>query len=189
MSAKPVILIMLLALLASFGGALAYRYVYFQAAPNGVPNFTSQQPSIAADVIGMRRPDYSLGSSSGAVVSASDFDGQVVLLNFWATWCKPCREEMPMLLEMHHAYESQGFKVVGIALDDVQQARDFAAELGVDYPVLVGSTDVMATVALYGNRSGVLPYSVLIDRQGTIRWAQLGIVDELELAQRLDELL
>ena len=86
-----------------------------------------------------------------------------------------------MLVQISREYQDRGLSVVGIALDDVQQARDFAAELGVDYTSRVWSTDVMAMVSLYGNRSGVLPYSVLIDREGIIRWAHVGILDETTL--------
>jgi peroxiredoxin len=78
---------------------------------------------------------------------------------------------------------------VGIALDDVEQARDFAAELGIDYPILVGSTDVMTAVTQYGNRSGILPYSVLLDRQGIIRWIYLGELKENELREQISRLL
>jgi peroxiredoxin len=189
MSAKPVIILLFVALLASIGGALAYRTVYFQAAPDQ-PNQSIGDPSAtAADLIGMKRPEYTLGSSTGEYVSADKFDGEVVLLNFWATWCKPCREEMPMLVRVNSDYQGKGFQVVGVALDDVQQAREFASELGVDYTILVGSTDVMAMVSLYGNRSGVLPYSVLIDREGIIRWAHVGIIDELILTEQIESLL
>jgi len=189
MRAKAVILVFSIALLASIGGALAYRMVYFQAPPQGQQGIADAQTATAQNVVGMRRPDYTLGNSSGKLVSAADFDGNVVLVNFWATWCKPCREEMPMLVNLHHDYELQGFQVVGIALDDVQQARDFATELGVDYPILVGSTDVMAMASVYGNLSGVLPYSVLIDREGIITWAHSGVLKEQELIRRIRELL
>ena len=130
-----------------------------------------------------------LGSSSGEQVSASSFDGSVTLINFWATWCKPCREEMPMLLGLYKSYAPAGLQVVGVAIDDVQQARDFAAELGVDYTILVGSTDVMVMAQSYGNLSGVLPYSVLIDRAGIVRWTHLGGLKEKELTRRIEELL
>jgi thiol-disulfide isomerase/thioredoxin len=121
--------------------------------------------------------------------SASDFDGRVVLINFWATWCVPCRAEMPMLSDLHQDYQGQGLQVVGIAMDDVQQARDFVMELGIAYPVLVGMADVMATGRVYGNRSGLLPYSVLVDRSGVVRWTHLGELSEADLLARAQPLL
>jgi len=189
MKSRHVILVLSLALLASMGGALAYRLVFFQQPFQGPQALAGEPPETKQGVVGTRRPDYTLGSDSGERISARDFDGQVVLVNFWATWCRPCREEMPMLVNLHHDYQDKAFQVVGIALDDVQQARDFAAELGVDYPILVGSTDVMAVVQLYGNLSGVLPYSVLIDRDGIIRWTYLGELKDEDLKGRIRELL
>ena len=183
------ILLLSIALLASMGGALAYRLVFLQQ-PFPAQHARASEPlETNKGVLGSHRPDYTLGSSSGERISAADFDGQVVLVNFWATWCKPCREEMPMLVGLHHAYQDKPFQVLGIALDDVQQAREFAAELGVDYPILVGSTDVMGVVRLYGNLSGVLPYSVLVDREGIIRWTHLGELKDEELRRQIDALL
>jgi thiol-disulfide isomerase/thioredoxin len=143
----------------------------------------------AGELLGTTRPDFSLGSTTGDVLTAGDFDGQVLLINFWATWCAPCREEMPMLSGLHERLAGQGFQVVGIALDDVQQARDFVEEMGIGYPIMVGSTDVMATGRSYGNRAGLLPYSVLVDRQGIIRWTSLGELELSELDARIEELL
>ena len=173
------------------GGATAYNFMSANQQPSlaslGSPAAAEQGES--TDMVGQRRPDYRLGSSDGSWVIAEEFDGVVVLVNFWATWCTPCRAEMPMLAELHRELAPLGFEVVGIALDDVEQARSFAAELGIDYPILVGSTDVMTAVALYGNRSGTLPYSVLLDRAGIIRWAYLGELEEDGLRREISRLL
>mgnify|MGYP001818690656 FL=1 len=141
------------------------------------------------DLLGKPRPDFSLGSTTGEILTADLFDGQVVLVNFWATWCKPCREEMPMLSDMYERLNEQGFTVLGVALDDVAQARDFIEELNIRYPNAVGGADVMAMGVAYGNRAGLLPYSVLIDRQGNLIWASLGELESEELEARVSELL
>ena len=149
-----------------------------------------QDPAPAAsEMVGQAMPDFSLGSTTGDIVTAGDFDGQVILINFWATWCAPCRAEMPMLSDLHERLSGRGFQVVGIALDDVQQARDFMEELQIHYPVLVGGADVMAVSVAYGNRTGLLPYSVLVDRQGIIRWTRLGILELSELEARIEAVL
>lgn len=191
MKARHVILIFSVAMLASFAGAFAYRYVYVQPWDGAALSAAqgSSEGAAGESVVGSPRPDFMLGSSSGEQVSASSFDGSVTLVNFWATWCKPCREEMPMLVGLYKAYSHSGFQVVGVAIDDVQQARDFATGLGVDYPILVGSTDVMVMARSYGNLSGVLPYSVLIGRDGIVRWTHLGGLKEKELIRRIEELL
>lgn len=141
-------------------------------------------PKEPADLLGQQRPDFTLASIDGRRVSISDFDGRVVLINFWATWCAPCREEMPMLSELHRQYTDRGLQVVGIALDDLQQVRDFVGDLQITYPVLVGATDVLAAGRRYGNRSSLLPYSVLIDRQGVVRWTRLGALRRAELLRQ-----
>jgi len=185
---RYVILLLSVGLLASFGGALAYRYVFFDSQARQGPSLSGEsQPAV--NLVGQQRPDFRIGSDTGEWVSADLFDGQVTLLNFWATWCAPCRKEMPMLVELYEEHSDQGFEVVGVAMDDVQQARDFAEDIGVTYTVLIGSTDVMAMVQSYGNLSGVLPYSVLIDRDGIIRWTYAGELDPDELARRVKQWL
>jgi len=185
MNRRTLILFVLTGLLAATAGWLV-RHAWL--APESRADETAYvgQPE---DLVGLPRPPFTLGSVDGSRISVAQFDGQVLLINFWATWCAPCREEMPMLAELHERFSGQGFQVVGIAMDDVQQARDFISEIGIGYPVLVGMTDVMAASLAYGNRAGYLPYTVLVDRTGVVRWTRLGALQAAEIAERIQALL
>jgi len=140
-------------------------------------------------VVGELRPDFRLGSTTGSFISAADFPGKVLLINFWATWCAPCRKEMPMLMALQEQNAAAGLQIIGIALDDMQNVRDFILELGIEYPILVGEGDVMQTNHDYGNLTGTLPYSVLVDRDGIIRWQYTGEIRRGEITQLLKEYL
>lgn len=94
-----------------------------------------------------------------------------------------------MLMELQSKYGSDGLQVIGIALDDAQSVGDFVSTYGISYPVLVGSQDVFVTSAAYGNSEGVLPYSVLIDKNGIIRWQYAGIIRFDKISSLLSELL
>ena len=145
--------------------------------------------SPGGNLIGEQRPDFHLGSSTGEFVTPGDFSGKTLLINFWATWCVPCRREMPMLVDLQTEYGPEGLQVVGIALDDVQSVRDFVTKYGISYPILVGEADVMSTNAAYGNVEGVLPYSVLVDKDGIIRWQYTGEIQADDVSKLLSELL
>jgi peroxiredoxin len=171
-------------LLGASGGWLFNRMLLTDAAA-----VAPAYPASPQELVGLQRPTFRLGSINGNWVSASDFDGQVWLINFWATWCEPCRAEMPMLDALHRELSPKGFQVIGIALDDVQAARDFVAELGLTYTALVGMADVMEAGRLYGNSAGMLPYSVLIDRDGTVRWTRLGELSRQQVLEQVRPLL
>lgn len=183
---KARLLLLMLAGLIGVGGGWMFTRLVLQDNP-APPQHTS--PPSPRELVGQRRPDFTLGGTTGELFSAADFDGSVVLLNFWATWCAPCRAEMPMLEEIYGEYSSQGVEIVGIAFDEVRAASEFAGELGITYPVLVGTGDVMAVGMAYGNRAGLLPYSVLIDRQGVVRQTWLGELDRSDLREHLEALL
>ena len=140
------------------------------------------------DVVGSPRPGFTLADVSGAPTPVSVYDGKLLLINFWATWCAPCVEEMPMLSTLQSRYASRGLQILGIALDDPEKAADFAADLGIEYPVLVGTADAVLVGRQYGNRAGMLPYSVLVDRQGIIRWSHLGALEPEELEAQITAL-
>jgi peroxiredoxin len=115
-------------------------------------------------------PDFTLHSLDGKDVRLSDFRGKAVLLNFWATWCEPCKIEMPWFVELQKQYGQDGLQIVGVSMDDdsPQDVAKFAKTMGVDYPILVGKESETDAVAnLYGGVQ-FLPVSIYIDRQGKI---------------------
>jgi peroxiredoxin len=174
----------LVALLAAVGGYVAAMRM---GGPPPAPAATRALATPEA-LVGQRRPDFRLVDAAGDPVTAADFDGQAVLLNFWATWCAPCVEEMPMLSRLQQDYAGQRLQVVGIAVDDAVRARSFADSLGLDYALLFGTGEAMLVGRRYGNASGMLPYSVLIDADGFVRWTHLGAVSREELDRRIAEL-
>ena len=180
------LVVTLVSIIAMLGGF--YLSARYYAEPVAAPGPVTRQASNGS-LIGGLRPEFSLGSNKGELVTPTDFAGKTVLINFWATWCGPCREEMPMLMDLQRNYGATGLQVVGIALDDAQSASDFVETYGISYPILVGEADVFATSAAYGNVDGVLPYSVLIDSDGIVRWQYAGIIQKNDITDLLSDLL
>ncbi len=116
----------------------------------------------------LRRPEFVMLDTEGKPRNISEWDGQVILLNFWATWCPPCRKEMPAFVQLYEKYKDRGFTIIGVAIDEKQAVVDFIDPMGVDYPVLIGDRDGLTLTREYGNRIGVLPYTVIINRKGEI---------------------
>ncbi len=114
------------------------------------------------------RPDYTLKDLEGKSRSAAEWDGKVIILNFWATWCPPCRREMPAFIDFQEAYESKGVTFIGIALDEKDAVVDFTDPLGMNYPILMAEEEGIQLAQDYGNRLNVLPFTVIIDRKGNI---------------------
>ncbi len=114
------------------------------------------------------RPAFTLPDLEGKMHSVSEWDGKVLLINFWATWCPPCRKEIPAFIELQDRYRDKGFVVIGIALDQKQAVIDFTDPMGVNYPILMGEDGAIELAKAYGNSLGVLPYTVIVDRKGKI---------------------
>ncbi len=184
---RQIILYTAVAILAATAGGVVATCRAQQASESLVEQAESKNAK--AGLVGQQRPDWSVPGLDGEPVTAADFDGQVVLVNFWATWCAPCRAEMPMLSEVDAEYREKGFAVVGVAMDEPGPAKEFLDSLGIDYPVAVGQADVMTMSRDYGNLAGMLPYSVLIDRDGVVRWTKLGEVHREELVEQVEPLL
>jgi len=116
-------------------------------------------------------PDFSLPDKAGSSVSLDDFDGQVVLLNFWASWCGPCREEMPLLVELHQRYEALGFTMLGINVEEDSAAADaFLRSVPVSFPILYDRENSVSK--LYDVIA--MPSTVLIGRDGRVRYIHHG---------------
>jgi thiol-disulfide isomerase/thioredoxin len=126
---------------------------------------------------------------SGQPGSLERWRGRVLVVNFWASWCPPCREEMPGLARINRQFASNGLQVVGIAVDSADKARESAAELGVNYPILVAGLEVIDLTRRLGNRAGGLPFTVVVDRHGKLVQTHLGLISEAELARIVAPLL
>lgn len=114
------------------------------------------------------RPHFTLADLEGEQRSISDWDGKVILLNFWATWCPPCRKEMPAFVELREELRGAPFEVIGVALDRADPVQDFIDEIGVEYPILLAELDGIQIMREYGNNLTTLPYTVVIDQNGNI---------------------
>jgi len=167
-----VLLFILVAVIAAAAGMLTQQSVH-------KPKQTNQ-----LGVVNSTRPDFSLADTEGNMRHIKEWDGKVVLLNFWASWCPPCRKELPDFVRLYDKYKDKGFVVVGVGIDKRQDLVDFMDQMGVEYPVMVAQTQGVALAQTYGDRLGALPYSVIIDRDGKIIETHINLLtyDQVEKA-------
>ena len=135
------------------------------------PNVTE---AVAGAEVGSMMPAYSAKYLDGAKLDLAAEHGHVVFLNLWATWCGPCRYEIPELQALHDKYAPKGFKVIGVSLDEsgVAAVKEFAAAQKMTYPIAIDPEGRLSTVL----QTSVVPTSVLIDRSGRIVWKRFGVV-------------
>lgn len=119
--------------------------------------------------------------SSSKPVALPSLRGRVTVVNFWATWCGPCREEMPMLDKLARQLAPHGVTVVGIALDNKPEVQSFVKLLKIGYPIWLGDADTISLMRAAGNSSGGLPYTVVLDRKGNTVATLLGKLDEKQV--------
>jgi thiol-disulfide isomerase/thioredoxin len=138
---------------------------------------------------GAQAPDFELKvlDGQGKTLKLSSLKGQAVIVNFWATWCEPCKIEMPWLIQLQKKYGPQGLQIVGVAMDDADEKTisEFSHKMGVNYPVVVGTEKV---ADLYGGVDG-LPISFFVDRSGKVVNRILGLVSESEFETSIQKSL
>jgi thiol-disulfide isomerase/thioredoxin len=145
------------------------------------PTARLAQPDIAPSVV-FAAPFTDL---QGRPRTLGEFQGKVLVLNFWATWCAPCREEMPAFSRLQTAWESRGVRFVGLSDEDPAKVGPFVKALGVAYPIWLGGNDVGELSRRLGNHASVLPHTVVFGRDGQVIAAKVGTYSESVLADVL----
>jgi thiol-disulfide isomerase/thioredoxin len=144
------------------------------AVPAGMASAPDPSDSAASEaaiphpVVPARLPDFSLKDLTGKSIPISAWSGKSLVINFWATWCAPCRREIPLLKTLAAEWDGRDLKVVGIAVDYRDKVRDFAGQFKIDYPVLIGDQDALDVAAKFGMASPAFPFTVFTDRRGEV---------------------
>lgn len=142
-------------------------------------------PTAAVDaLLALRLPD-----AAGKEQAIAQWRGKVLVVNFWATWCPPCREEIPDFAVISQAFASAPVQFVGLSVDAASKVRAFNDKNQIPYPLLVAGNDILGLAAELGNTPRALPFTVIIDRNGKLSHAQLGILHRAELERRIRALL
>lgn len=123
----------------------------------------------------------SLPDMEGKSQALAQWRGKVMVVNFWATWCSPCLEEIPEFVRMQEKLGNQGLQFVGIAIDNTAKVREFAAKYRMNYPVLIGEMDAIELARTAGNEFGGLPFTVVMDRKGRLIGTEIGGLNEEKL--------
>lgn len=131
----------------------------------------------------------SLPDPSGRQQPLAQWKGKVLVVNFWATWCEPCKEEMPRFMKLQADYGGKGLQFVGIAIDEPDKVSAFARDLGLNYPTLVGGYGAIELSKTFGNRLGALPFTIVLDRAGGVAHTQLGPLKDAQLQAIIAQLV
>ncbi len=179
--------VLLVSLLSAFGGYQLHQHLKGDKKSEVVKAIHS--PTAPESVIGTTVEDFSLSDSNGELRRLSEWKDKVIVLNFWATWCAPCREEIPAFVELQQHYESKGLQFIGIALQEADEVRGFMEEFNVNYPSLVGGDEVIQAAKRLGNDIGALPYTVIIDTGGEIVFTRRGPLSKTDAESIIKTLL
>ena len=182
-----------LAALVFISAFLGFNLYQFQedepAHPSAQASGDTSPAVTTSSILGRHRPEFTLPDLDGQLRSISEWDGKVIALNFWATWCPPCLKEVPEFVSLQAKYQAAGLQFIGVALQRPEEVREFVAEHGMNYPVLTGELEVIKLAESYGNDIGALPYTVIIDRSGQVAHVKPGVLPTEEAESIINRLL
>lgn len=150
-------------------------------------NFGRQQPLIDDNIVGKTAPDFSLAKLNGGQLNLADYKGKLVILNFWASWCPPCRAEIPAFVEVQEKYKDQGVNFLGVAIEDKQNVAKFIKEIPINYPTSYGVEEAYDVSAQYGNPDGALPYTLIISPEQIVLESYNGQLSEKILEEVINK--
>ncbi|HMU65056.1 MAG: TlpA disulfide reductase family protein [Nitrosomonas sp.] len=179
--------------MSKFGKIALYAVIAFSAMAAGF-FFKAQQltPQLSSDE--KKRGVEKFFSSGlpdvkGDMQPFSQWQGNVLLVNFWATWCAPCQEEIPEFIQAQEIYRDKGLVLIGIAVDQPDRVASFSRDFGINYPVVVGELDAFSLAEAMGNPQGALPFTVILNRAGEIVYSHLGRIKIEEIEKIIKPLL
>lgn len=170
-------------LLAGIGGVAAAGGYFANAWRLGTLGGASSG-DVAGEILGS-----TLHTLDGVPQSLVALRGKVLVINYWATWCAPCREEIPLFVRLQQEYAAKNVQFVGIAVDQPDKVREFAKEFKINYPLLIAGVDAVELSRRAGNKAGVLPYTLMLDRSGKIAASLVGGISEARMREQLTPLL
>ena len=149
---------------------------------------SNDQGKVVTDpAVGMQRVEFTARDANGEIRNINEWHGRIVFLNFWATWCPPCKEEIPHFIELQQEYGDQGLQFIGVAIDEHDAVTEFVEAIGMNYPTMIVQQDGIELARRYGNDIGALPYTVIIDRDGQISNTFKGLLSKDRAIELLDE--
>ncbi|HBA66620.1 MAG TPA: redoxin [Methylococcaceae bacterium] len=148
---------------------------------------SKNQPETQSEA--MELPNYRLPDLTGNERSPSEWRGKIVIVNFWATWCPPCREEIPEFIALQQEYQGRGLQFVGIAIETKESVEKYLDFVDINYPMLVAGDQGIILTQQWGNSAGILPFSLIFNQQGRMIHKQAGQLSRAKIVEIIEPLI